>query len=129
MTPFIVWCFINMTCVFFVIFFSRHFKDLTGEEHNFLVIVHALTTVIYPVIKDQFNTQCPDAELKKIRQQIYDQQTTRDSNMLRNDENKSRKKKIYLTEKQKHKLFKPRGKYLYKCLFTHIRFRQISFKN
>ncbi|CAC5424764.1 unnamed protein product [Mytilus coruscus] len=85
----------------------RHFVDLTDEEKKFLAIVHALNTIVYPVIKDEFNIQCPDNELEKIRTEIYVHQPTRRSKGSRNDKNTSQKTNLYLTQKQREQLLSP----------------------
>lgn len=96
---------------FFVFFFRRRFNDLTEEETNFLVIVHALTKIVYPVIKDEFNSHCPDNELEKIRMDIYEQQQTHSRKDLRNRENKGKRKNMYFTKKQQEQLFSPRSEF------------------
>ncbi|CAG2211266.1 unnamed protein product [Mytilus edulis] len=85
---------------------TRHFEDLTDEENNFLAIVHALNKIVYPLIQDEFNKQCRDNELEKIRTAIYEQPTrcSRDSHSERNI---SQWTNIYLTQKQKEQLFSP----------------------
>lgn len=64
-------------------------------------MVYVLTKIVYPAIKDEFNTKCPD-ELEKIRMEIYEQERTQ------GDTNKSQKKKIFLTPKQQGQLLSPK---------------------
>ncbi|CAC5359909.1 unnamed protein product [Mytilus coruscus] len=87
---------------------TRRFNDHTEEETNFLVIIHALTKIVYPVIKDEFNTHCPDNELEKIRMDIYEQQQTHSTKDLHNKVNKGERKIMFLTQKQQEQLFSPR---------------------
>lgn len=92
-----------------MLFFRRHFKDLTDEEINFLLVVYGLTKIVYPAIKDEFDTKCPDHELEKIRMEIYEQQRT----MGMKDSHSDKKKNIYLTQKQREQLLSPNSK----CMF------------
>ncbi|CAC5359910.1 unnamed protein product [Mytilus coruscus] len=81
----------------------RKITDITPEENYFLVVVHALTKIVYPVIKHQLSKQCPEDVFDKIRKNIYEEQTAqfkRDSLKRR-----SSKKRIYLTQNKKEQLF------------------------
>ncbi|CAG2195661.1 unnamed protein product [Mytilus edulis] len=84
---------------------TRHFKDLTDEEINFLLVVYGLTKIVYPAIKDEFDTKCPDHELEKIRMEIYEQQRT----VGIKDSHSDKKKNIYLTQKQQEQLLSPKA--------------------
>lgn len=64
-------------------------------------MVYGLSKVVYPLLKREFNRNCPDEVLDKTRFDIYERQTE-------NDENKSRKKRMYLTQKQQQ-LCSPKG--------------------
>lgn len=94
----------NCVCDFF---FRRHFEDLTDEEINFLAIVHALNTIVYPVIKDEFNKQCPDNELDKIRLEIYEHLHTSRSKDSSSEKDISQQTNFCLTQKQKKQLLSP----------------------
>ncbi|CAC5402600.1 unnamed protein product [Mytilus coruscus] len=84
---------------------TRKFTDITTEENNFLVVVHGLSTIVYPVIKIQFDKPCPEEVFKKIRTKIYEEKTAEYNKDSHKDANKCRKKRIYLTHNKKQQLF------------------------
>lgn len=94
--------------VFLLIFFCRKiFTDFTTEENNFLVVVYGLTNIVYPLIQNEFSTQCPDHVLKEIRTGISEQQNAKyckGSICSSKDVNKSRKERMYLTKDQQRQL-------------------------
>ncbi|CAC5385482.1 unnamed protein product [Mytilus coruscus] len=51
---------------------TTKFKDLTTEENNYLVVVYGLTKIVYPVIRNEFKSQCPSHVLEEIRFSIFD---------------------------------------------------------
>ncbi|CAC5408762.1 unnamed protein product [Mytilus coruscus] len=88
---------------------TKKFMDLTSEENHFLVAVHALSNIVYPVIKNEFHRLCPDQELEKIRMDMYEQQIDKQCKDSHKDGNKTRKKRIYLTPNQQQQLFSPKN--------------------
>ncbi|CAC5408766.1 unnamed protein product [Mytilus coruscus] len=80
----------------------KKFTDLTVDESNYLVVVHGLTKIVHPIIKKEFNTQCPDHVLNAIRLSIseWDMVSNR-----RKVGTKSQKERIYLTPDQQRQLF------------------------
>ncbi|CAC5403771.1 unnamed protein product [Mytilus coruscus] len=79
--------------------------DVSPEENNFLVIVHGLTQIVHPIIKNEFTMHCPDKVLDKIRKEIYDHNCKDTCD----DEHTSRKKKINLARIQRDQLFSPKS--------------------
>ncbi|CAC5389986.1 unnamed protein product [Mytilus coruscus] len=65
---------------------TRKLTNITSEENNFLVAVLGFKKIVYPVIKNHFNTQCSDDVLNQIRMNIYEEQSTHDSKYFRKDE-------------------------------------------
>lgn len=92
---------------------SRKITDITPEENYFLVVVHAFTKIVYPVIKHQLSKHCPADDFDKIRTNIYGEQTApfkRDSlKRLR----RSSKKRIYLTQNKKEQLFSNNSEFIF----------------
>ncbi|CAC5410004.1 unnamed protein product [Mytilus coruscus] len=82
--------------------------DLTPEENNFLVAVHALSNSVYPVIRKEFDRLCPYQELEKIRMDMYEQHNAQYYYDSHKDGRKSIKKRIYLTQIQQQQLFSPK---------------------
>lgn len=68
------------------------------------MVVHGLTKIVYPIIKNEFNTQCPDHVLGEISLTIHEKQL-QGATMRRKDGKKSRKKEIYLTPDHQRQLF------------------------
>ncbi|CAC5408760.1 unnamed protein product [Mytilus coruscus] len=83
---------------------KKKFEDLTTEENNYLVVVHGLTQIVYPIIKNEFNTQCPDHVLDEIRLSINDKQLQL-AKTRRRDGKSGRKKGIHLTPDHQRQLF------------------------
>lgn len=83
-------------------YFRRKFGDLTTEENNYLVVVHGLTNIVYPIIQNEFNTQCPDHVLDEIRFSIYDKQVAKTRQTYAK---KGRTKEIHLTADHQRQLF------------------------
>lgn len=86
--------------------------DLTPEENYFLVAVHALSNIVYPVISKEFDRLCPDQELEKIRYDMYEQQNAQYHNDSQKIGKKSRKKRIYLTQNQQQQLFSTKREFI-----------------
>ncbi|XP_052063863.1 uncharacterized protein LOC127703828 isoform X4 [Mytilus californianus] len=80
---------------------TKQFTDLTREENNFLVVVYGLTKIVYPVIKDHFDRQCPHLVLNELRLESNEQQQTQHCR----DENESRKSRIHSTKNQQQQLY------------------------
>lgn len=85
--------------------------DLTSEENGLLTAVHALTQIVYPLIKKEFERLCPEKELDKIRMDMYKQQNTQQYTDLHKDGNKSRHNRIHLTQNQQQKVFHQKVSY------------------
>lgn len=102
-----------MQIIFLFKFCSRQFTDITNEENNFLVVVHGLSTIVYPVIKNQLDKHCPEEVFKKIRTNIYEEKTAVYNKDLPKDVKKRRKKRIYLTQNKKQQLFSGNSEFIY----------------
>ncbi|VDI45556.1 Hypothetical predicted protein [Mytilus galloprovincialis] len=87
---------------------TKKFIDLTPEEIHFLVSVHALSKIVYPVIRKEFDRLCQDQELEKIRNDMYEQQNAQYCNGSDKDGTKSINKRIHLTQIQQQQLFSPK---------------------
>lgn len=83
---------------------ATKFDDLSPEENNFLLVFYGLKNMVYPVIKEAFNTKCPDPVLHEICMEIY-RTNKQPPAKTYDDDDKSRKKRIYLTQLQKQQLF------------------------
>ncbi|CAC5416345.1 unnamed protein product [Mytilus coruscus] len=83
---------------------TKKFEGLTSEENNYLVVVHGLTKIVYPIIKNEFNTQCPDHVLDEIRFSIYEKQM-QVAKTRRRDGTRGWKKRIHLTPDHQRQLF------------------------
>lgn len=108
---YIVWLFFPSDDILivklFVIFCSNYLTDLTTEESNFLVVMYSLKNIVYPVIKHEFDTQCPDHVWKEICMGICEQQNAKDCKRSSKENlNKSSIKRIYLTQDQRARLSK-----------------------
>lgn len=90
-------------------YFRKKIEGLTAEENNYLVVVHGLTKIVFPIIKNEFNTQCPDHVLDEIRVSIYEKQS-QVANPRQKDGKKSRKKGIHLTTDHQRQLFSPKSR-------------------
>lgn len=91
----------------------RKITDITPEENFFLVVVHALTKIVYPVIKHQLSKQCPEDVLDKIRTNIYGEQTAQFKRDSLKSLRRNSKKRIYLTQNKKEQLFAVKSKFLF----------------
>ncbi|XP_063438793.1 uncharacterized protein LOC134719763 [Mytilus trossulus] len=74
---------------------SKRFTNLTTEENNFLLVVHGLTKIAYPVIKQEFN-DCSEEDLEKVRRAFNDHQ--------KENETTTNKKRVCLTQDQRIQL-------------------------
>lgn len=88
----------------FTIFYSKKITDLSSEENNFLAVVHGLVKIVYPVIKKEFNSQCPDHVLNDIRVAIYEQQKAKRGKKSHKDEKNSPKEGMHFTQDQQKRL-------------------------
>ncbi|CAC5408763.1 unnamed protein product [Mytilus coruscus] len=86
---------------------TRKLTNISSEENNFLVVVLGFKKIVYPVIKNHFNTHCSDDVLNQMRMNIYEEQTAQHYDSLRKDETRSWKNRVFLTEIQKRQLFPP----------------------
>lgn len=71
------------------------------------MVVYGLTKIVYPVIRNEFSTQCPDHVLNEIRMGISEQQNAKyckGSICSGKDVDKSRKDRMYLTKDQQRQL-------------------------
>ncbi|VDH93034.1 Hypothetical predicted protein, partial [Mytilus galloprovincialis] len=80
----------------------KKFTDLTVEENNFLVVFHGLAKIVHPILKNEFNTQCPEHVLNAIRLSINEWQMVSSN---RKGGKKSQHKRIHLTPNQQSQLF------------------------
>ncbi|CAC5400773.1 unnamed protein product [Mytilus coruscus] len=75
----------------------RKITDIIPEENCFLVVYQGLTQIVYQVIKDEFDTNCSAGILHKIHMDVQNQ----------DDENKSQRKGICLSQIEQKQLFSP----------------------
>lgn len=85
---------------------------------------YGLTNIVYPVIKEAFNNKCPDPVLQEICMEIY-RANKQPSAKTYDDDDNSRKKRIYLTQLQKQQLFSANGKIIF--INTQFRFFALFF--
>ncbi|CAC5389977.1 unnamed protein product [Mytilus coruscus] len=83
---------------------TRKITDITSEENNFLVVVHGLSKIVYPIVINEFNTHCRHHMLSAIRKDIFEQYCKSPNY----EEHKSQRKRMYLSQKQQKQLFSPR---------------------
>lgn len=73
---------------------------------------YGLKNIVCPVIKEAFNTKCPDPVLQEICMEIY-RANKQPPAKTYDDDDKSRKKRIYLTQLQKQQLFSANCKFIF----------------
>ncbi|CAC5365748.1 unnamed protein product [Mytilus coruscus] len=83
---------------------TRNFTDITSEENNFLVVVHGLSKIVYPIVINEFNTHCRHHMFNAIRRDIFEQRCKSPNY----NEHRDQRKRMYLSQKQQTQLFSPR---------------------
>ncbi|XP_063436691.1 uncharacterized protein LOC134718129 [Mytilus trossulus] len=80
---------------------TRNFTDITSEENNFLVVVHGLSKIVYPIVINEFNTHCRNHMLDTIRRDIFEQHCKTPIHGKHRDQ----RRRMYLSQKQQEQLF------------------------
>lgn len=98
-------------------FCRRKFKDITSDENNFLVVVHALQTIVRHVIKSLFNTKFKDDEFSNICKDIYYGKMYYD--VKSEVSNRCRKVKMHFSDRQRRELFSQKREFK-KLINVHV---------
>lgn len=73
-------------------------------------MVHGLSKIVYPVVINEFHTQCRQHILNAIRRDIFEQHCI-SPHYEDYDEHRERNKRMYLTQKQRHQLYSPQSEF------------------